>query len=490
MTILQAIVLGIIQGLTEFLPISSSAHLVIVPYLLGWTFPEEQVFVFDVLVQVGTLLAVIVHFWSDLIRILKAWVHGIFQKQLFKNEDSRLGWLLIISTIPAGILGLLIKDSVEAVFNNPLGTAGLLLVTALFLVVGEKIGKKNRDLQSLSWIDALWVGLWQAISIFPGISRSGSTITGGLTRNLDRKSSTRYAFLMAVPVMLAVGALSIIDLFKMRSISSFLPVLLAGFVTSAVIGYLSIRWLLKFVAKNSLFPFAIYCFVFGSLTLAYSLIFTKTTSIEVTNQAEKLTIYTSPSLASLMPVYTNCTQQLPSFQMDFQTSSESPISSENSLNIQIHETGDPSKNEILLGEENLVFVGNLQNPVEQLTLEEIQQIFSGNLTDWENGQKINVYVFPKTLDIQMVFSDNFLQYEEITNTAYLSTNPRELIGKIQADKNSIGFIPESEFPIDKTNIKIFTYSEKPVKFPVIAIVPAGLTSSMNNWFACVQENRE
>ena len=489
MTIIQAIILGIIQGLTEFLPISSSAHLVIVPYLLGWTFPEDQVFVFDVLVQVGTLLAVIVHFWPDLIRILKAWVQGILRKEPFEGEESRLGWFLILSTIPAGILGLMLKDAVEAVFKNPVGTAGLLLVTALFLIVGEKIGKKDRGLQSLSWKDALWIGIWQAISIFPGISRSGSTITGGLTRNLDRKSSTRYAFLMAVPIMLAVGVLGVMDLLEMPALASFLPVLLGGFVASAVIGYLSIRWLLKFVAKNSLLPFAIYCFILGSLTLLFSLSFMETTDSAVSTQPNKLTIYTTPSLAGLMPIYAGCAQQLPTYQIGYQFTRQNPELSDKSISVQIQSNGDPEVIKILLTEEELIFIGNQQNPIQELTYKEIQRIFSGDITTWENGQPINMYIYPNFSDIQTIFNESILPYEKISGAAFLSTHPRELISQIKFDNNSIGFIPESELPIDRTGLKIITFTEEPVKFPVIAVVPAGLISSLNNWFACIQQNK-
>lgn len=488
MTIIQAIILGIIQGLTEFLPISSSAHLVIVPYLLGWTFPEDQVFVFDVLVQVGTLLAVIVHFWPDLIRILKAWVQGILRKKPFKDVESRLGWFLILSTLPAGILGFLLKDAVEAVFKNPVGTAGLLLVTALFLIVGEKIGKKDRGLQSLSWNDALWIGIWQAISIFPGISRSGSTIAGGLTRNLDRKASTRYAFLMAVPIMLAVGVLGVMDLLEMPALASFLPVLLGGFVTSAVIGYLSIRWLLKFVAKNSLLPFAIYCFILGSLTLLFSLMFMKTTDGAVSTQPDKLTIYTTPSLAGLMPIYASCAQQSTKYHMEFQFISQNPELSDKSISVQIQTNGDPELKKILLAEEELVFIGNQQNSIQELTYKEIQQIFSGEITTWENGQPINMYIYPSFSDIQKILNESILPYEKISGAAFLSTHPRELINQIIIDNNSIGFIPESELPIDRTGLKIFNFTDEPVKFPVIAEVPAGLISSLSDWLACVQEN--
>jgi len=272
MNFLQAILLGIVQGLTEFLPISSSAHLVIVPYLLNWTFPEKQKFVFDVLVQVGTLLAVIIFFWKDLISIMQAFFLGLWKKQPFTDAQSRLGWLLILATIPAGLIGLFLKEMVEAAFNSPVATALSLYGTAILLVAAEYFGHRTRSLEHIHWLDALWIGLAQAISIFPGISRSGATITGGMLRQLDRPAAARFSFLMSIPIMLAAGLLSTFDLVKIPGLSEFLPVLGLGFVTSAVVGYFSIRWLLSFLIRHSFKSFVIYCASAATLVLLIALI--------------------------------------------------------------------------------------------------------------------------------------------------------------------------------------------------------------------------
>ncbi|MEN6409051.1 MAG: undecaprenyl-diphosphatase UppP [Anaerolineaceae bacterium] len=269
MTILQSIILGIVQGLTEFLPISSSAHLVLVPHLLGWTFPQDQAFVFDVLVQLGTLVAVIVYFWKDLIAILAAFFKGIFSGKPFADPLAREGWYLILATIPAGIIGLFLKDSVEAVFGSPQITAALLLVTALLLLVAEWAGKRNRTLDQLTWKDALWIGFAQAISIFPGVSRSGSTIAGAMTRNLERPAAARFSFLMSIPIMLAAGLLAGKDMLNIPGLSSFLPVMIAGFLTAAVVGYLSIRWLLHYLNRRPLTGFAIYCVAVSIVSLVW-----------------------------------------------------------------------------------------------------------------------------------------------------------------------------------------------------------------------------
>ena len=267
MNLLQSIILGIVQGLTEFLPISSSAHLVLVPYLLGWEFPENVAFVFDVLVQVATLFGVITYFWKDLIAILAAMWRGLLAKDLFGEPQARLGWLLLVATVPAGLFGLLVKDAIEAAFSNPAMTAVFLFVTAGLLVIAERVGKRSRELQQLTWWDAIWIGLFQAAAVFPGISRSGATIAGGMTRNLDRPPAARFSFLMSIPIMLAAGLLASTDLAQTPELTSLLPVFIPGFIAAGVVGYLSIRWLLHYLIRHPLYVFAIYCIGLGTLTL-------------------------------------------------------------------------------------------------------------------------------------------------------------------------------------------------------------------------------
>lgn len=267
MTITQAFILGIIQGITEFLPISSSAHLVIVPYLLGWNLPADQVFPFNVLVQVGTLVAVILYFWTDLWHILTTWVKDVLARTPFAHPESRLGWLLLLSTLPAGIGGIWLKDAVESAFLRPDLTALFLFGTALLLVLAERYGRRNRTLAELNWKDALWIGFAQILALFPGISRSGATIAGGMTRHLERPAAGRYAFLMAVPIMLAAGGMSLWDLRHVNNLSAFLPIMAVGFFTAAIVGYLSIHWLLRFISRHTLLIFALYCLLAGGITL-------------------------------------------------------------------------------------------------------------------------------------------------------------------------------------------------------------------------------
>ena len=267
MTVPQSILLGIIQGLTEFLPISSSGHLVVVPYLLGWEFQPQDVFIFDVLVQVATLIAVFAYFWNDLLAIAKAMIVGLIQASPMGSTPARLGWYLVIATIPAGVFGIGLKNIVEKAFFSPVATGVSLLLTAALFVVAEKIGKRTRSFVEITWIDSLWIGFFQILAIFPGVSRSGATITGGMTRELKRPASARFAFLMSIPIMLAAGLSAIYDLSQMPDASGLLLTYIPGFISAAIVGYLSIRWLLKYLVRHSLYIFAVYCTILGLLVI-------------------------------------------------------------------------------------------------------------------------------------------------------------------------------------------------------------------------------
>ena len=267
MSLIQAIILGIVQGLTEFLPISSSAHLVLVPYLLNWSLDPTQAFVFDVLVQLGTLTAVLVYFWKDLVTIVTGMISGLKEHNFDEKPEGKLGWMIILATIPAGLAGLLLKDSVEAAFNSPQLTGLMLLVTAALLVAGELLSKKTRSAEAMTPLDAIVIGVFQALSIFPGISRSGATITGGLLRHFKREDAARVSFLMAIPIMLAAGLLAMVDLFAIPALVSFLPMVVVGFIIAAIVGYFAIRWFMGFLRQKNLYPFAIYCAMLALITL-------------------------------------------------------------------------------------------------------------------------------------------------------------------------------------------------------------------------------
>lgn len=263
----QALILGLIQGLTEFLPISSTAHLILVPWLLGWTFDPATAFVFDVLLQLGTLVAVIAYFWRDLLGIAQAVLAGLVARQPFATADARLGWWVVVATIPAGVIGLLFKDYFEALHQQPPVIAGILLGAAVLLFASEALGRRTRTLNDLTWLDAFLIGCAQSLALIPGVSRSASTIAGGLARNLERPAAARFSFIMSIPIMLAAGAAAVKDLLEIPNFTALLPPLSVGFVAAALMGYACIHWLLGYLAKRPLNMFGWYRLVAGALCL-------------------------------------------------------------------------------------------------------------------------------------------------------------------------------------------------------------------------------
>lgn len=267
MSILEAILLGILQGATEFLPISSSGHLVIVPAVFDMTQPD---LVFIGLVHSGTLLAVLIYFYRDIIAILRGWFAGLRSRQPMGTAESRLGWYILVGTIPAAAAGFLLEDFFAEVFGAPNVAAFFLLVTGTFLVIGERMLTGKKTVETMTWLDAIVIGLFQMLALFPGLSRSGSTITGGLIRGLDRPTAARYSFLLGIPAIAGAGLLSIIDIFGAERTASA-GVYIAGFLAAAIAGYLCIAWLLGWVRNHSLYIFAAYCFTVGGLFLLFNL---------------------------------------------------------------------------------------------------------------------------------------------------------------------------------------------------------------------------
>lgn len=269
MTLFHAFLLGIVQGLTEFIPVSSTAHLLISEKLLGIS-QDDHLFSFSVIIQLGTVLAMIAFFWKDIWQIVIAFLQGIYHRKPFENLQARLGWLVIVATIPAGIAGLLLKDVIQTRFQDPFLQAAIrLLVTALLLALVEYFDNRRRHLDSATWLDALSVGLFQVLAVFPGASRSGTTIAGGMVRGFDRPSAARFAFLMSGPILIAAGAYESVRVIAMPGTTEFLPFLIVGFMTSAVVGWLAIKWLIGFLSKHSMYVFAAYCLIAGILLLVF-----------------------------------------------------------------------------------------------------------------------------------------------------------------------------------------------------------------------------
>ncbi|MBC7226198.1 MAG: undecaprenyl-diphosphate phosphatase [Thermoflexales bacterium] len=273
---LRALFLGLLQGATEFLPVSSSGHLVLVPWLLGWPIPGLA---FDTLVHWGTAVAVIAYFWRDWAALIRGAWHGLRTRSL-NDPATRLLLLLIVATIPGALAGALLEDFFEGMFARPAAAAGFLLLTAAILTLAESAwarrsasgGDPPRALSALSWPDALTVGLAQAVAILPGVSRSGATIAAGLGRGLDRESAARFSFLLSTPIILGAGAMQVLKLFRAGGWAGEAPTLIVGFLAALVSGGLSIHFLLRYVRRRPLYPFALYCALLGILGLAVAVL--------------------------------------------------------------------------------------------------------------------------------------------------------------------------------------------------------------------------
>jgi undecaprenyl-diphosphatase len=264
MTIIEAIILGIIQGATEFLPISSSGHMVLIPASFNMTQPDLNAVA---IAHLGTLLAVLVYFYKDLRDILTGTISGIKKGELMGTTEARLGWYIVVGSIPAAAAGLTLEDYFDKIFGTPTIAASFLLFTAALLLFGEYKRSGEKTLSKMSWLDAITIGFFQMIALFPGISRSGSTIVGGLLRGLDRELAARYSFLLGVPAILGAGMLSLFDLVGSADFNSQVPALVTTFVFSAIVGYACIHFLLQWLKQRSLIPFALYCSAFGIIFL-------------------------------------------------------------------------------------------------------------------------------------------------------------------------------------------------------------------------------
>ncbi len=272
MTILQAVLLGIVEGLTEFIPVSSTAHLLITQTLLNIPASPAS-FIFSIVVQMGAIGALIVFFWADLLEIAKTTLANLPNLTHWQRmpAEARMGWYIVLASVPALAAGYLLRDVVESFFQQPLQHAAVRLLTAaVLLATAETLGRQKREIEQMGWTDSLVVGLFQVLAVFPGASRSGSTISGGMLAGLTRKAAARFAMLISVPVMLAAGLVESLDLFSAPGGSeAWLPVLV-GTLVAGVTGWLAIKWLLNYLQNHSLYLFSVYCLVAGVACLAIS----------------------------------------------------------------------------------------------------------------------------------------------------------------------------------------------------------------------------
>lgn len=273
MGFIEAIVLAVVQGLTEFLPISSTAHLKIVPALLGWKDPGAA---FSAVIQIGTLLAVLTYFWRDVVRIAAAMLADLRGGKFASTRDAQMGWMIVVGTLPIIVCGLAFKEHIETSFRSLYVISAALACVAVLLAIAEMVvarrqaaGIAGRDMDQVTWRDAIIVGLMQAAALVPGTSRSGATILGGLASGLSRETAARFSFLLSIPSILAAGVFQLVE---SRSVLFAGPretaALVVGLVVTTAVGYATIPWLLAFLRTHSTFVFIVYRLLLAGLILA------------------------------------------------------------------------------------------------------------------------------------------------------------------------------------------------------------------------------
>ena len=262
----QALVLGIVQGLTEFLPISSTAHLRVVPELLGWNDPGAE---FSAVIQLGTLGAVMLYFWQDVLQLSRAALESIWKREPLGTPKSRMAWGIAAGTVPIVVLGLSFKDFIKMEARELWVIGIALIVLAVFLYLAERLSPRNRQIGQLSLLQIQWIGLTQALALIPGCSRSGSTIMGGLMVGLNREAAARFSFLLSLPAIFGSGLYELKELMEIGISTDGYFNLIVGILASFVVGYLSIGLLLRFLRRHGTFVFVIYRIVLGTGILLF-----------------------------------------------------------------------------------------------------------------------------------------------------------------------------------------------------------------------------
>ena len=283
MLILQAIILGLVQGATEFIPVSSSAHLIIIPWLFGWTDPVLTSLSFDVALHLGTLLAVIIYFAQVWIQLIRSGITSIIERKIGDDFDRRLFWFVVIGTIPGGIVGFLGESKIDELFHKtgvPISSVMMIILAVIIALLGsllffaEKSGRHTREMKDIGLKDTILIGLAQALAIFPGVSRSGSTITTGLALGLERRTAAKFSFLLSAPIIAGAGLKSLYNVIQGFGLITQQELILfpVGFVAAAISGFLCIHYLLKYLQKNSTLVFVYYRWALAALIVIFALV--------------------------------------------------------------------------------------------------------------------------------------------------------------------------------------------------------------------------
>jgi undecaprenyl-diphosphatase len=255
---IQALIMGLVQGLTEFLPVSSSGHLILVPWFFGWKDPFIDSLAFSVMLHMGTLLALLVYFWHDWLTLIPAGLASIRDRSLAGDPDRKMAWLLVVATIPAVLVAPILNDTIENAVREPAPVALMLCVGAAILWLAERWGSKLREMGSLTFVGAFGIGVAQVLALVPGISRSGVSIAAGLFQGLNREAAARFSFLMATPVVAGAGVFEALKLVKSTDVKPDAHLIVIGFVAAAISGLLAIRFMLAFLRRQSVYSFVVY----------------------------------------------------------------------------------------------------------------------------------------------------------------------------------------------------------------------------------------
>ena len=264
----QAIVLGIIEGITEFLPISSTGHLTIAEKLMGMPLDNEGLIAFTAIIQIGAIAAAIIYFWQDIQRVLIAWWRGLWWKRARRQFDYKYGWAIIIGSVPIAVVGLVFKDEIETVLRSLWFVAGALIIWSGVMWLADKYATTKRVEKDTTWRDTLVIGLGQCLSLVPGVSRSGATISVGLLRGFDRVTVTKLSFFLGIPALVAAGLLEVVTKYKHISGGVGWTSTIIAMVVSFGVGYVAVAWLLKFIQNNDFRSFIIYRFALGLILVA------------------------------------------------------------------------------------------------------------------------------------------------------------------------------------------------------------------------------
>lgn len=263
----QAVILGIIEGITEFLPVSSTGHLTIVEKLMGFQVDSVGTTAFTAVIQIGAILAAVLYFWSDIIRIASAWLAGLAKPEERKNPDYKFGWAIILGSVPIAIVGLVFKDEIETTLRSLWFVAIMLIAWSGVMWYADRVATQKKAEKDITWKDTLKIGAAQCIALIPGVSRSGATISAGLMLGLDRVTATRLSFFLGIPALVAAATLQAVTQFHhIDNTVGWMPTII-GIITSFVVGYVAIAWLLKFISNHNFTVFVVYRIIVGLILI-------------------------------------------------------------------------------------------------------------------------------------------------------------------------------------------------------------------------------